>query len=231
MRVCVVSPRPVVSAREILSFLSLQTADLVLLPGVSANTPSVGGVQRAIRSGVSVFVEGGTAKRTGRPMLVTKTGARAMPRQLFGSRPSAADVDELIALLNDRTFAIGRRKVTFVICGEINAFDVHGKAKFGRSASPIDILANPAHTPMGRWHVLDRKFKALSKKGAALHVTNNTRKGGRLRPICVFTPVESRSAASTSAGTLLGLWRRFDLGRRSRAPAAMPKHWPLKRLV
>jgi hypothetical protein len=58
MKICAVSPWKEASEREILSFLGKATVDLVVLPGHAENTPSPQKVQRVIRPGITVFVEG-----------------------------------------------------------------------------------------------------------------------------------------------------------------------------
>lgn len=173
VKVCSVSPRSKATSREILDFLTQQTAALVLLPGASDNTPSPKSVQRVLQSGVSVFVEGATGKMMRRPSLVTSHSIETMPKQVFAQNPTAIEMDSLAAALPDRTFTIGGRTVTFIICGEIIGFNVDGTTKHNRVLHRGEIIANPAHWNMGRWHVLDRRFKQLSRRGAAVHAANN----------------------------------------------------------
>jgi hypothetical protein len=173
MKVCAVSPWTTASASEILSFLGKTTAELVVLPGVCDNTPSPQKVQRVIRRGVAVFVEQGrSAKAT--PYLVTRARVVPMPHQIFGQSPTAKCMDDLVAAWPGRTFLIGSKTVTFAICGEINGFNPDGRVKHQR-VLPFDILANPAHTVMGRWQYLGRKLSALSKGKVVIHVANNNR--------------------------------------------------------
>lgn len=175
MMVCVVSPRSAALKSEILRLLALQTAELVLLPGWALNMPSAKSVQQVLRNGVSVFVETAGGKFRGRPSLVTRRSISTMPRQVFARQPSADDMDALADVLADRTFTISGRRITFIICGEIIGFNVDGSGKHGRRLPHGEIIANPAHTNMGRWHILDRKFKKLSKAGTALHAANNVK--------------------------------------------------------
>ena len=85
-----------------------------------------------------------------------------MPHGIFPKSPKANDMDRLVSAWPDRTFSVASRKVTFAICGEINGFNPDGHVKFGR-VLPFDILANPAHSLMGRWQHLGPKLSALSK--------------------------------------------------------------------
>lgn len=172
MKVCAVSPWETASADDILNFLRKTTAELVVLPGVCRNTPSRQDTQRNIRRGVAVFVEDGGSKGKATPYLVTTDGALPMPRGIFARSPTANCMDALVAAWPGRTFPVGSRTVTFAICGEINGFNPDGSVKHGR-VLPFDILANPAHTVMGRWQHLGRKLKALSKGKVVIHVANN----------------------------------------------------------
>ena len=174
MKLCAVSPFTNTSEAEIVAFLSDSTAALVLLPGRSRNTPSPEKVQSAIRSSVSVFVEGKGKKKEATPYLVTSRRIMSMPRQIFCQRPTAQQLDDLVACLPSRTFAIGSRMVTFFICGELIAFNPDGSVKHGRQL-PYDILANPSHTIMGHWNHLGKKLSSLSLRSAAIYTTNNDR--------------------------------------------------------
>lgn len=174
MKVCAVSPWADASKSDILAFLGEEAAELVVLPGVFKNTPSQHEVQRNIRPGVAVFVEYGGSKGKAIPYLVTCDSIEPMPCGIFSQSPKARQMDDLVRAWPDRTFAIGPRKVTFAICGEINGFNLDGHAKGGREL-PFDILANPVHTVMGRWHILGPKLSALSKARVVIHVANNNR--------------------------------------------------------
>jgi hypothetical protein len=174
MKVCAVSPWTTASATDILSFLREATAELVVLPGESTNTPSPEDVQQVIDCGVNVFVEWRGSEGAGTPYLVTYDGAIPMAQQVFSQSPGPKDLDELVAAWPRRTFPVGSRRVTFAICGEINGFNLDGCAKYER-VLPFDILANPTHTVMGRWNLLGRKLSVLSKEKVVIHVANNNR--------------------------------------------------------
>lgn len=75
-----------------------------------------------------------------------------MPVQVFARRPTAAEVDKLCSVFEDRTFTIAGKKVSFLLCGEITAFNPDGSMKHGRvlPLSGGQLLVNPAHTVMGR---------------------------------------------------------------------------------
>jgi hypothetical protein len=181
MRIVAISPFTNASRADILRFLAGLPRCLVLLPGRSSNTPSPNQIQKVIRTGSSVFVEGpgGKGKTPGRKkkrlaFLVSKGNIRTMPSQLFSVRPTAGDIDQLVALLPQRTFRFGKRFVTFLICGEILAFNPDGTAKHRRKLH-FDILANPSHTVMGHWNHLGKKLKSLSCGSVAVHAANNDR--------------------------------------------------------
>lgn len=108
------------------------------------------------------------------PCLIAKHSVMPMPRQCFAKRPKINDLDAFCSAIPKRTFNISEITFSFVLCGEITGFNREGTLKHGRKAS-LGIVINPAYTPMGRWHVLDEKFKALSHHSLAVHVTNNTR--------------------------------------------------------
>lgn len=172
MKICAMSPFTNASEAEILAFLARTAADLVLLPGNAANTPSPEAVKKIIRDGVSVFVERKGKKKETTPFLVTSRELMPMPKQIFSQKPTAKQMDSLSENLPYRTFKIGTRFVTFFICGELIAFNPDGSVKHGRKL-PYDILANPAHTIMGHWNHLGRKLSALSQRSVAIYATNN----------------------------------------------------------
>jgi hypothetical protein len=175
MKTCVVSPFVSATRSEILAFLETMTARLVMLPGVARNTPTPEAVQAVIGRDVSVFVEFGGRKAKATPYLVTRRTVSPMPRQIFGEHPSAAQMDKLAENLPARTFTVGDRQVTFLICGENIAFSPDGSTKHKRRLAIPDILANPAHSLMSRWQHLGRKFAELSRRSAFLHAANNNR--------------------------------------------------------
>ena len=100
----------------------------------------------------------------------------------------------------DRTFSLGSRRVTFILCGEITGFNPNGTVKHSRSL-PYDILANPAHTIMGHWNRLGKKLSQLSSGSIVLHTANNTRNHHHLttdvRIYKDHKPVAERQAADT----------------------------------
>ena len=78
-----------------------------------------------------------------RGLLSNKNKIR-MPKQLFSKNPKPRDLDALQNIWPIRTFEIYDKKVSFVICGEIDAFNKSGKVKYNRSL-PFEILINPTH--------------------------------------------------------------------------------------
>lgn len=179
MKLCAISPLRSAPPRVVLSFLEKNNADFILLPGALENTPTPRQVQRVIKQGVSVFVEGRGGKTKAIPNLVTKSSITPMPPQIFWHHPTAENVDDLIEALPHRTFPIGDRKITFFICGELIAFNPDGTVKHNRKIN-FDIIASPSHTLMGHWNHLGKKFETLSRQSVALYATNNDREHGDL---------------------------------------------------
>jgi hypothetical protein len=174
MRIFAVSPFEDASGKEILRFLATLPKALIVLPGHSGNSPSPRQIQHVIRRGSVVFVEGAARKANRPAFIVTKQNIKKIPSQIFSRAPTAEEMDRLMAILPERTISVGKRKVTFFICGEILAFDPDGDTKHRRKLD-YDILANPAHTVMGHWNHLGKKLNRLSRGSVALHVTNNDR--------------------------------------------------------
>jgi hypothetical protein len=198
MRIFAISPFANTSRREILDFLSNLPQGLIVLPGHCGNTPSPRQVQRVIAPGAMAFVEGlgrkvaDPRRKKNRPgYIVRKRSITRMPSQIFKASPTANQMKQLVAILPQRTVAVGKRKASFIICGEILAFNPDGSTKHQRTLD-VDILINPTHTPMGRWGQLGKKLKRLSRGSVVVHVANNNRnhhltsdvriyKNGRLR--------------------------------------------------
>lgn len=166
------------SKNDILNFIKTTDADLVLLPGNSTNTPSPIDIQNVLlRDNTNVFVEDHGAKLNVQPYLVSKKSIQKMPRQIFGSNPTAKDIDDLVNTLPNRKFSIAGKNVLFFLCGELIAFNPDGNLKFKRTL-PVDyydILANPAHSLMGHWNYLSKKLAALSEKSVVAYTTNNNK--------------------------------------------------------
>lgn len=185
MKLCAVSPFNNAKKSEILKFLAKATADLVVLPGYSlctpANTPSPSEIQKVIKDDVSVFVERKERSPHFVPCLVTNKELIRMPEQIFSVKPTAGELDRLIAILPKRTFSFGKRRVTFFICGEILAFNTdghfkHGKqSQYNKAVKLTNIVVNPSHCLMGHWNYLIPKLTNLSRTSAAIHVANNNR--------------------------------------------------------
>lgn len=127
---------------------------------------------------MNVFLES-AGKQQAAPWLVSHTDVVSMPKQVFARRPTAQALRQLESDFPERTFTIDKRKVSFILCGEINAFNVDGLAK-DKIHLPFDVLVNPAHSLMGRWHILGEKLKALSIGRTVVHVANNTRDSRKL---------------------------------------------------
>lgn len=182
MKVVLISPFTNALESEILYEIEHADADLILLPGFCKNMPTPQKIQSVIKLGVSVFVEHRGEKCSAIPSLVTKDNIHDMPRQVFINKPSNADIERLLTCLQQRTFTICDRKVTFLICGEIMLFNPNGEVKYNQNLPfSIDVLANPCHTIMGHWNHLGNKFINLSKKNTlVLYVTNNNKNHHRI---------------------------------------------------
>jgi hypothetical protein len=179
MRLCALSSFASAPAKTVLGFMESCSADIIRLPGASENSPTPRQVRSALSQNQTAFVEGRGGKMGATPYFVTKHSERAMRRQLFARQPSAAEVDRLVAALPDRSIVLGGRRITVFMCGELIAFNPDGSVKHGRTLQ-FDILANPAHTIMGRWNHLGRKLATMSRKSVALYATNNTAEHSRV---------------------------------------------------
>ncbi|MGY2199455.1 hypothetical protein [Pseudomonas gingeri] len=181
MKITAISPFNSASALSIVQLVSDIDSGLVILPGYAVNTPSVAAIRKMLKPGVFVFLESsgkaktGPASKLGRtPSFVSLDQVIRMPGQVFESTPKRKELRDLEAHFPKRTFLIDGRQVSFILCGEINAFQPDGTTKKGVEL-PFDILVNPAHSVMGRWNVLHPKLAALSKKRVVIHVANNTK--------------------------------------------------------
>jgi len=172
MKICAISPFCSTSESEILAFISGREHDLVVLPGNAENHPSYQSVAKKLKHGVFAFVESGSGKGESVPWLVSATQQIKMPSQIFGTNPTADDLNQLQDIWAKRTHEIGSRKVSFAICGEIDAFAKDGSVKSGRQLK-YDVLVNPTHTTRGRWNHLGEKLRNLSTGTVVIHVANN----------------------------------------------------------
>ena len=173
MKLCAVSPFTSASESDILDFIGKASYDLIVLPGASSNSPDPAKIRNLLQRGVRVFLERkGSGKQKHTPLLVTQNGFIEMPRQVFESNPSAEDMKRLARAWSRRTFSVGTRAVTVAICGEILGFNPDGTVKHGREL-PFDVLVNPAHSKMGRWHHLGKKLANLSRGTIVVHIANN----------------------------------------------------------
>lgn len=174
MKICAISPLCSTSESEILEFISGCEHNLVVLPGNAENHPNYQSVAEILKlkHEVFVFVESGSGKGESTPWLVSPTQQIKMPSQIFGTNPTAGDLDRLQGIWAKRTHEIGNRKVSFAICGEIDAFAKDGSVKRERQLE-YDILVNPTHTTRGRWNHLGEKLSNLSIGTAVIHVANN----------------------------------------------------------
>ncbi|MFK3774229.1 hypothetical protein [Pseudomonas sp. NPDC089406] len=198
MKISAISPHCSASVEQVLEAVSLAPGQLIVLPGVAGNTPPPEAVQERLKPGAWAYVESwagsrsagkpkGPSKRatpdkrgTGegwdapRALLVSAAEQIELPAQWFTSRPLQGDLQALQDSLAARTHVIGGREVTFLLCGEINGIDLNGCLRYGQPLQ-CPVLINPAHTTMGRWHLLNQKFAALSRQGVVVHVANNDR--------------------------------------------------------
>lgn len=178
MKIIAIAPLASSSAGQILALIKTLDANLIILPGHCANTPSAARVRRALPQGTFVFLEAGE-KQQASPYLISSSAIAKLPKQVFGTSPTKQDLLDLESCFPHRTVRVGKHWVSFILCGEINAFQADGSAKFGIEL-PFDILINPAHSVMGRWHILGKKLSALSHQGVVVHTANNLRDSSRL---------------------------------------------------
>ena len=179
MKACAISPFSIATTQELLNFIATINHELIILPGGAPNHPSVRQIQNAISPQSTVFVETGYKKLSNRPWIVLKKSVIQMPGQLFAQTPRASDLDNLQNIWGKRTHLIASKKVSFAICGEVDAFTVRGTVKYNRNL-PFNILVNPTHTVRGRWNHLGRKLSNLSIKKVVIHNANNDRNHNKL---------------------------------------------------
>lgn len=98
-----------------------------------------------------------------------------MPSQVFKQGPSRTEFREFMRILPKRRFTLGGKAVVFVVCGEIDVFRPDANLKFPGHFPEYDVIANPTHTLRGHWNYLGAKLERLSKRGLALHTTNNNK--------------------------------------------------------
>lgn len=184
MNLCIVSPFGVASKSQILDFVNYCTADLIIFPGFNANnTLPIIDVQNALQYHSKIFMEfpenGFNAKMEVTPSIVSKKDIFKMPKQIFIQKPKKRDLNTLLSIWDDRTLCLGNRKMTFIICGEINGFNLDGRLKFNREHI-YDIIVNPCHTMMRHWNYLGQKLSHISKNSLAIYITNNNKNNHRV---------------------------------------------------
>lgn len=168
---------------ELLNFLNGLHHDLIVLPGYLRGYPSVEDIQNNIRPGVVVFMELGsmkTKKMESTPMLISRRKILVMHKQIFGINPGVKELRKLTEIWPERSHFISGKNVSFIMCGEVDAFAKDGLVKHGFELD-FEVLINPTHTLRGRWNHLGEKLENLSKQGkAVIHVANNTRENLRI---------------------------------------------------
>ncbi len=178
LKITAIAPLDRSGSIHILTLVSELNADLIILPGYRHNTPSITRIRKALPKGAWAFLESGE-KLHSAPVLISSSVTVELPRQVFGTSPTKQQLFDLESCFAHRTVQIGKQCVSFILCGEINAFQADGTTKSGINL-PFDILINPAHFVMGRWHILGRKLSTLSHRGVVVHVANNHKNSHRL---------------------------------------------------
>lgn len=199
MKFCVISPflseKKSTKKTDILIFIQkvCQCYDFVVLPGYQSNHPSYSEIQKILndeKSNAIVFIEEGSFKgknlddgKNRNSYLVSANEKTMMPKQEFAIIKKVDDIDRLQKIWSQRNHQITDKNFSFIMCGEIHAFNMDGVVKYQsarrKRALPIgDILINPTHTLMNsrRW-IIDSKLSALSLgKKVVIHVANNNSK-------------------------------------------------------
>ncbi len=178
LKITAIAPLDRSSSTHILTLVSELHADLIILPGYWHNTPSITRIRKTLPKDAWAFLESGE-KLHSSPILISSSATIRLPRQVFGTSPTKQQLFDLESCFAHRTVQIGQQRVSFILCGEINAFQVDGITKSGINL-PFDILISPAHFVMGRWHILGRKLSTLSHRGVVVHVANNHKNSDRL---------------------------------------------------
>jgi hypothetical protein len=107
--------------------------------------------------------------------------------QLFSTSRQATPVlvQQLLSQFSNgnRLVEIDGRRLGLLICGENNVIanrqssdnEPYVRHVTGFWSRPYDILLNPAHTVMGNWGKLEKRFSFLSQQGRwVFYCTNNT---------------------------------------------------------
>ena len=178
LKIIAIAPLDRSSSAHILTLVSELHADLIVLPGYWHNTPSITRIRKALPKGAWVFLES-REKLHSLPVLISSSAIVKLPQQVFGTSPTKQQLFDLESCFAHRTVQIGEQCVSFILCGEINAFQTDGATKSGINL-PFEILINPAHFVMGRWHILGRKLSTLSHRGVVVNVANNHKNSDRL---------------------------------------------------
>lgn len=180
MNLCIVSPFVVANRYQIINFIKSCDADLIIFPGFNvSNALPVIEVQNALQNHSRIFIEvpekGLRAiKMEVTPSIISKKDILKLPKQIFAQNPKKREIHTLLNIWDDRTLNLGNRKLTFIICGEINGFNPDGRLKFDREHIH-DIIVNPCHTIMGHWNYLGQKLSHLSENSLTIYVTNNNK--------------------------------------------------------
>lgn len=171
-------------------------AAMLVLPGWSLGKGKTSG--RALRTlasrtGLSILAE------TDHTYCFVPDGEPIGPfAQLFATSAKAtrAAVDELTEgyLRGERSLQIEHTCIRVLLCGENNVLrNVRAKqyAAVPRYADlgwdlKYDVLVNPAHTQMGQWNLLHRRFAYLSQGGRTLLYCTNRSSASWPTALCVY---------------------------------------------
>lgn len=210
LRITAVSPFLCANPHVIVEQISNVNSGLIVLPGWRNNGPSLLDLQQVLRPNVSLFAEVGLSIRQRKAYLITSLAVKELPVQTFIQRPSLSELSNLSARLPERIIELGGFQVAFFLCGEIHAFDVNGMPRVEIN-HPFDVLINPAHFIMGRWHILGKKLEALSRAKVVVHVANNDRNNHRLSTdVRIYAGGEQVGERNTNIDMA---WKEFEVVR------------------
>jgi hypothetical protein len=156
---------------DLVSILKKTNPEILFLPGNRRYHPPLSFFQKISKvNNIYILLES-AQKRTSRPLLLFRGGIiQSFPVQHLETSKDYSQISTLHKILPNRIFL---KRFLLLMCGEINAYNVLGSLKKGKSPKS-EVIIDVVHTNMGHWNHLLRKYEALSKgRRWSIHITNN----------------------------------------------------------
>jgi hypothetical protein len=190
-------PQRVLSVEAATAVAAEHGAAMLVLPGYSLGREKANGCvlqQFADKTGVSILAEtthtfwfrpnqgpvGPFVQRFRRSKDATKAKVQEVAQGLVTGK---------------RIIRVGRVSISVLLCGENNVLrNIQKKDNEPQPRHPdvgwplgYDVLVNPAHTSMGQWNKLHKRFAYFSQSGRVLlYCTNNTCSSSWKTSLCVY---------------------------------------------